>query len=157
MLYLQTNFSPMRVICDEWKAGSAKLWTAYFIVSSIGKPSSRFCKRRIAPAFFTEDNRLSISGGAFNWPPMWMSRRQARCWRSVRRGLKNYLAEFERKAEGLADLYQQRPFRDFTTFINALVSATIGDTGRSPGRNVRETLSRAMTNSAPIVHIVTWN
>ena len=60
------------------------------------------------PAFFTEDNRLPVSMGAFSWPPMWMS--QAPGTGGVLSGaaLKSYLADFDQKAGQLAGLHQQR-------------------------------------------------
>jgi hypothetical protein len=109
------------------------------------------------PAFFTEDNRLPVSAGAFSWPPMWLS--QAPGTGGVLSGaaLKNYLVEFDQKIAGwpasigsafprFHDIYQRAGVRNYWGYL-----------GDRHGETLQETLSRAMTNSSPIVQIVTWN
>jgi len=109
------------------------------------------------PAFFTEDNRLPVSMGAFNWPPMWLS--QAPGTGGVLSGaaLKNYLAEFDQKAlvwpafissafPRFHDIYQRAGVRNYWGYLGDRHSETF-----------RETLSRGMTNSSAIVQVVTWN
>jgi hypothetical protein len=109
------------------------------------------------PAFFTEDNRLSISTGAFDWPPMWMSQAPGTGGVLSGAGLKNYLAEFERKAAGWPAFISSAFSRFHDIYQRAGVRNYWGYLGDRQGETFRETLSRAMTNSAPIVQIVTWN
>ncbi len=109
------------------------------------------------PAFFTEDNRLEIGMGAFNWPPMWMS--QAAGAGGVLSGaaLKSYLTAFDEKAARwpaqvssafprFHDIYQKAGVRNYWGYL-----------GDRNGETFLETLGRAMTNSSSIVQIVTWN
>jgi hypothetical protein len=158
MLYLQTNFfgdpSYLRlhgrpVLLNfgpqHFMAGSN--WEAIF---SILQPTNR-------PAFFTEDNRIPVGTGAFNWPPMWMS--QAPGTGGVLSGaaLKNYLTEFERKAAAWPAFISSAFSRFHDIYQRAGVRNYWGYLGDRQGETFRDTLSRAMTNSAPIVQIVTWN
>jgi len=50
------------------------------------------------PMFFTEDHRLAVGSGAFNWPPMWLSGGGSNTLTLAQ--LINYLAEFDQKACG---------------------------------------------------------
>ncbi|MFO1478108.1 MAG: glycoside hydrolase family 71/99-like protein [Verrucomicrobiota bacterium] len=122
-------------------------WDAIF---SVLEPTNR-------PAFFTEDNRVPAGAGAFDWPPMWIS--QAPGTGGVLSGaaLKTYLADFEQKASSwpafvssafarFHDIYQRAGVRNYWGYL--------GDRG---GDTFRETLSHSLTNSAPIVQLVTWN
>jgi hypothetical protein len=158
MLYLQTkffgdasylrlngqpvllNFGPQHFLANS-------NWEAIFSVMSVTNQ----------PAFFTEDSRLPIGKGAFDWPPMWMS--QAPGTGGVLSGaaLKNYLAEFDRKAAAwpvfissafprFHDIYQRAGVRNYWGYL-----------GDRQGDIFRETLSRAMTNSSVLAQIVTWN
>jgi hypothetical protein len=72
-------------------------------------------------------------------------------------GLKNYLAEFERKAAGWPAFISSAFSRFHDIYQRAGVRNYWGYLGDRQGETFRETLSRAMTNSAPIVQIVTWN
>jgi hypothetical protein len=109
------------------------------------------------PAFFTEDNRLPIGAGAFDWPPMWLS--QAPGTRGVLSvaAMENYLSSFDQKAAAwpahissawprFHDIYQPAGVRDYWGYL-----------GDRSGDTLRETLTRAMTNNSAIVQIVTWN
>jgi hypothetical protein len=158
MLYLQTNFfsdtsylrlngKPVLLNFGPQHFMGSTNWDAIF---SVLQPTNR-------PAFFTEDNRLEISTGAFNWPPMWMSQAPGTGGVLSGAGLKNYLAEFERKAATwpafissafprFHDIYQRAGVRNYWGYL-----------GDRQGETLRDTLSRAMTNSSPIVQIVTWN
>jgi hypothetical protein len=158
MLYLQDNFfqdgSYLRLLGhpvllnfgpQHFLANSN--WEGIF---SVLTPSNQ-------PAFFTEDNRLPAGWGAFNWPPMWMS--QAPGTGGVLSGaaLKSYLANFDQKASDwpafissafprFHDIYQKAGVRNYWGYL-----------GDHRGDTLRETLSRAMTNSSAIVQVVTWN
>ncbi len=109
------------------------------------------------PAFFTEDNRLAIGTGAFSWPPMWMSQAPGTGGVLSRAALKSYLADFDQKARSwpafissafprFHDIYQRAGVRDYWGYL-----------GDRHGETLRETLSRALTNAAAIVQVVTWN
>ncbi|MGC3957284.1 MAG: glycoside hydrolase family 71/99-like protein [Verrucomicrobiota bacterium] len=109
------------------------------------------------PAFFTEDNRLPLGVGAFNWPPMWLSLAPgARGVLSVA-ALENYLANFEQNSSTwpafissafprFHDVYQPAGVRDYWGYL-----------GDRKGEMLRMTLTRAMTNHSALVQIVTWN
>jgi len=158
MLYLQTNFfADASYLRLNGKPVLLNFGPQYFIVSSNWEAIFSVLQATNRPAFFTEDNRLSISAGAFNWPPMWMSQAPGTGGVLSGAGLKNYLAEFERKAQGwpafissvfprFHDIYQRAGVRNYWGYL-----------GDRQGETFRETLSRAMTNSATIVQIVTWN
>jgi len=158
MLYLQTNFfhdasylrlngRPVLLNFGPQHFSASSDWEGIFSV--LGATNK--------PAFFTEDNSLPISAGAFSWPPMWIS--QAPGTGGVLSGaaLKNYLAEFERKAAGspmfissafprFHDIYQRAGVRNYWGYL-----------GDRQGDVLRETLNRALTNSSAIAQIVTWN
>lgn len=158
MLYLQTNFfADASYLRLNGKPALLNFGPQHFIVSSNWEAIFSVLQATNRPAFFTEDNRLSISAGAFSWPPMWMSQAPGTGGVLSGAGLKNYLAEFERKAQGwpafissafprFHDIYQRAGVRNYWGYL-----------GDRQGETFRETLSRAMTNSAPIVQIVTWN
>ena len=109
------------------------------------------------PAFFTEDNRLPIGTGAFNWPPMWLSLAPgARGVLSIA-ALEKYLADFEQNGNTwpayissafprFHDIYQPAGVRDYWGYL-----------GDRKGEILRMTLSRAMTNRSAMVQVVTWN
>lgn len=110
------------------------------------------------PAFFTEDNRLPIAQGAFDWPPMWMS--QTNNGVVTDSMMQNYLSAFEQKAQTAPawpafistafprfhDIYQQ-----------AGVSSSYGYLDDQNGKTLSESLTRAMTNDSIVVQIATWN
>jgi hypothetical protein len=110
------------------------------------------------PAFFTEDNRLPIGQGAFDWPPMWMSQANGGVLNDFM--MQSYLSSFEQKALAspawpafistafprFHDIYQQ-----------AGVGSSYGYLDDQNGNTLRETLGRAMTNASAIVQIATWN
>jgi len=75
MLYMQSNY-----MSDEsflrWKGQPVLLnfGPQYFTTNSQWETIFSVLSSKNQPAFFTEDNRLTIAVGAFNWPPMWLSR-----------------------------------------------------------------------------------
>jgi hypothetical protein len=109
------------------------------------------------PAFFTEDHRLPVGLGAFNWPPMYLSLSPgARGVLSVT-ALENYLASFEQNGSTwpafissafprFHDIYQPAGVRDYWGYL-----------GDRKGETLRMTLTRAMTNQSAMVQVVTWN
>jgi hypothetical protein len=109
------------------------------------------------PAFFTEDSRLPAGIGAFNWPPMWLSLAPGARGVLSLAALDNYLANFEQNAGAwpafissafprFHDIYQPAGVRDYWGYL-----------GDRKGDTLRNTLSRALTNNAAMVQIVTWN
>lgn len=158
MLYLQTNFfgdaSYLRL---DGKPVLLNFGPQHFLASSNWEIIFSVLNATNKPAFFTEDKSLSICVGAFNWPPMWMS--QAPGTGGVLSGaaLRNYLAEFERKA-GAWPLFISSAFPRFhDIYQHAGVRNYWGYLGDRQGEIFRETLSRALTNSSAIAQIVTWN
>ena len=158
MLYLQTNFfsdaSYLRLKC---RPVLLNFGPQHFMVSSNWEDIFSVLVATNQPAFFTEDNRLPVSTGAFSWPPMWMS--QAPGTGGVLSGaaLKSYLADFDQKAgtwptfissafPRFHDIYQRAGVRNYWGYL-----------GDRHGDTLRETLSRGMTNSSAIVQVVTWN
>jgi hypothetical protein len=158
MLYLQTKFfSDGSYLRLNGQPGLLNFGPQHFLANSNWEAIFSGLEASNQPAFFTEDNRLPIGKGAFDWPPMWMS--QAPGTGGVLSGaaLKNYLTEFERKAGAwpvfisgafprFHDIYQRAGVRDYWGYL-----------GDRQGEIFRETLSRAMTNSSAIAQIVTWN
>jgi hypothetical protein len=158
MLYLQTNFfSDASYLRLKGKPVLLNFGPQHFMMSSNWEDIFSVLGATNQPAFFTEDNRLPVSTGAFSWPPMWMS--QAPGTGGVLSGaaLKSYLADFDQKAGNwpafissafprFHDIYQRAGVRNYWGYL-----------GDRHGDTLRETLSRGMTNSSAIVQIVTWN
>jgi hypothetical protein len=158
LLYLQTNYfsdptyfkrsnQPVLLNFGPQYFRNNSQWEEIF---SVLEPTNR-------PAFFTEDNRLPVGVGAFNWPPMWLS--QAPGTRGVLSvaAMENYLNGFDQKARTwpafissawprFHDIYQPAGVRDYWGYL-----------GDRAGDTFRDTLARAMTNSSELVQIVTWN
>jgi hypothetical protein len=122
-------------------------WEAIF---SVLEPTSQ-------PAFFTEDNRLPVGVGAFNWPPMWLSLAPGARGVLSMAALGDYLDRFEQTAETwpafissafprFHDIYQSAGVRDYWGYL-----------GDRKGQTFRQTLTRALTNRSSMVQIVTWN
>jgi hypothetical protein len=158
MLYLQTNFfSDASYLRLKGRPVLLNFGPQHFVMSSNWEDIFSALKPTNQPAFFTEDNRLPVSMGAFSWPPMWMS--QAPGTGGVLSGtaLKSYLADFDQKAGNwpasissafprFHDIYQRAGVRNYWGYL-----------GDRHGDTLRETLSRGMTNSSAIVQVVTWN
>ena len=111
------------------------------------------------PAFFTEDNRLSVGEGAFDWPPMSLSQTNKIDGEGVLTdyALQSYLSSFEQKAAAWPAFVSTAfpRFHDF--YAQAGVQPSWGYRDDENGTNLGETLSRAMTNASAIVQIATWN
>jgi hypothetical protein len=158
MLYLETNFfsDPSYF---RWKERPVLLnfGPQYFMSSTNWNDIFSVLEATNRPAFFNEDNPLSISTGAFNWPPMWLS--QAPGTGGVLSGaaLKGYLVGFDEKAVGwpafissafprFHDIYQRAGVRNYWGYLGDRRSDTF-----------RETLGRGITNASAMVQVVTWN
>jgi hypothetical protein len=122
-------------------------WTRIF---SVLEPTNQ-------PALFTEDNRLPIAAGAFNWPPMWLSLAPGTRGVLSMAALEDYLSAFEEKGNAwpsfissafprFHDIYQLAGVRDYWGYL-----------GDRKGETFRQTLCRALTNNSVMVQVVTWN
>lgn len=107
------------------------------------------------PAFFTEDNRLQVGSGAFDWPPMWLSGGGTNTLTPAQ--LESYLASFEQKAAGWPGFISSAFPRFHDIYALAGVGSSYGYLDDANGRTLTNTLSRAMTNHSAIVQLVTWN
>jgi hypothetical protein len=158
MLYLETNFfSDASYLRLKGQPVLLNFGPQHFMMSSNWEDIFSVLGATNQPAFFTEDNRLSVSTGAFSWPPMWMSQVPGTGGVLSGAALKSYLADFDQKAgkwpafissafPRFHDIYQRAGVRNYWGYL-----------GDRHGDTLRETLSRGMTNSSAIVQVVTWN
>ena len=158
MLYLQTNFfTDPGYLRLKGRPLLLNFGPQFFMMSSNWEDIFSVLTMTNQPAFFTEDNRLAISTGAFSWPPMWISQSPGTGGVLSGAALKSYLADFDQKAVNwpafissafprFHDIYQRAGVRNYWGYL-----------GDRHGDTLRETLSRGMTNSSSIVQIVTWN
>ncbi|HWD91902.1 MAG TPA: glycoside hydrolase family 71/99-like protein [Verrucomicrobiae bacterium] len=108
-----------------------------------------------APAFFTEDNRLPVGAGAFDWPPMWMS--QTNNGVLAPAALDSYLNSFQQNGAAWPAFISSAFPRFHDIYQQAGVGSSYGYLDDASGATFRNTLSRALTNQSAIVQIVTWN
>ena len=158
MLYLQTNFfSDASYLRLKGQPVLLNFGPQHFVMSTNWGDIFSVLGATNQPAFFTEDNRLPVSTGAFSWPPMWMSQVPGTGGVLSGAALKSYLADFDQKAGNwpafissafprFHDIYQRAGVRNYWGYL-----------GDRHGDTLRETLSRGMTNSSAIVQVVTWN
>lgn len=143
--YLRWNNQPVLLNFGPQHFKQNSEWQAIFSVLTI------------QPAFFTEDNRLPLGVGVFNWPPMWLSQAPGTGGVLSSVALEGYLTSFEKSGSlwpayissafpRFHDIYQKAGIRDYWGYL-----------GDRNGDTFRETLSRALTNKSAIVQIVTWN
>jgi len=159
MLYVQTNFfndpsflrwrnQPVLLNVGPKYFTSNSQWVAIF---SVLDPTNQ-------PAFFTEDNRLPVGAGAFNWPPMWMSQTNNGVLSASQ--LATYLSLFEQKvfAPPAWPAYVSSAFPRFhDIYAQAGVSPSYGYLDDSNGLTFSTTLHEAMADGSPIVQVVTFN
>jgi hypothetical protein len=156
MLYAQTNYfidpgylrlggAPVLLNFGPQYFHNSSDWTSIF---SALNTSNR-------PAFFTEDNRLSVGAGAFNWPPMWLSGGDANTLTPAQ--LESYFVNFDQTAAGWPAFVSSAfpRFRDI--YSEAGVGASYGNLDDANGSTLTNTLTRAFTNNSDIIQIVTWN
>src|SRR5882757_4941139 len=158
MLYLQTNFfSDASYLRLKGRPVLLNFGPQHFMMSSNWEDIFSVLAATNQPAFFTEDNRLPVSAGAFSWPPMWMSQVPGTGGVLSGAALKSYLADFDQKAGAwpafissafprFHDIYQRAGVRNYWGYL-----------GDRHGDTFRESLGRGMTNSSAIVQVVTWN
>jgi len=107
------------------------------------------------PAFFTEDNRLAVGTGAFDWPPVWMSGGGTNTLTAAQ--LQSYLAGFDQKGGGWPAFISSAFPRFHDIYSQAGVSPSYGYLDDANGTTLISTLTRAMTNNSAFVQVVTWN
>ena len=156
MLYVQTNFftdasflrlsnAPVLLNFGPQYFKKNSDWVSIFSVLNASNQ----------PAFFTEDNRLAVGAGAFNWPPMWLSGGGTNTLTPAQ--LKSYLLNFEQKAVGWPSFVSSAFPRFHDIYTQAGIGSSYGCLDDANGNTLIDTLSRAMTNNSAIVQIVTWN
>ena len=156
MLYAQSNFftdasflrlsnAPVLLNFGPQYFTSNSAWVSIFSVLNATNQ----------PAFFTEDNRLAVGEGAFDWPPMWMSGGGTNTLTPAE--LQSYLVSFEQKGAGWPAYISSGFPRFHDIYAQAGVSPSYGYLDDANGQTLTNTLSRAMTNNSAIVQLVTWN
>ncbi|HWD20966.1 MAG TPA: glycoside hydrolase family 71/99-like protein, partial [Verrucomicrobiae bacterium] len=160
MLYAQSNFfndpsyarlggQPVLLNFGPQYFTTSANWSSIFSVLSGSNAT---------PAFFTEDNRLGLWKGAFEWPPMWMAATNAGVLNATQ--LDEYLTAFEQKARAVPPwpAYISSAFPRFhDIYAQAGVSASYGILDDASGATFQNTLRRAFTNTSSLVQLVTWN
>jgi hypothetical protein len=158
MLYLQTNFfADASYLRLKGQPVLLNFGPQHFMMSSNWEDIFSMLAATNQPAFFTEDNRLPVSMGAFNWPPMWMSQVPGTGGVLSGAALKSYLADFDQKAGSWPAFISSAFPRFHDIYQRAAVRNYWGYLGDHHGDTLRETLSRGMTNSSAIIQVVTWN
>lgn len=156
MLYVETNYfgDPSYL---RWKNQPVLLNFGPQYFKSDGQWEEIFSVLTNPPAFFTEDNRLPVGAGAFDWPPMWLSQAPGTEGVLSDAALNGYLSGFQQNSHAwpaficsafprFHDIYQQAGVRSYWGYL-----------GDKKGDIFQATLSRAITNSSFIAQIVTWN
>jgi hypothetical protein len=162
MLYVQTNFfadpsflrwnsSPVLLNFGPQYFHTSAAWVSNFSVLNVSNQ----------PAFFTEDNRLSPPGtGAFDWPPMYLSRTNAQSPTEPvlsDAAMNGYLLSFDLKASAWPAYVSSAFPRFHDIYAQAGVGASYGYLDDQNGATFQETLTLALTNSSSIIQLVTWN
>ena len=162
MLYVQTNYfsytnflrwnnQPVLLDFGPQYFTSGSQWTSIFSVLNASN----------APAFFTENSRVSSAAlGAFDWPPMQLSKTNAQSNNEpilTDAVMTSYLASFDASGKGWPAYVSTAFPRFHDYYAQAGVGSSYGYLDDQSGNTLRETLSRAMTNSSAIIQIATWN
>lgn len=146
-LYLRLMNRPVLLNFGPQYFLSSSNWDEVFSVLAAGNQ----------PAFFNEDNRLPVSLGAFDWPPMWMSHAPGTGGILSAAALRSYLAAFDQKAAAWPAFISSAFPRFHEIYQPAGGDSYLGYIGDHHGDTFRETLARGMTNSSAVVQVVTWN
>jgi hypothetical protein len=156
MLYAQTNFfidpsflrlgnAPVLLnFGPQYFKNNSDWVTIFSVLSATNKP-----------LFFTEDNRLAIGAGAFNWPPMWLSGGGTN--QLTQAQMKSYLAGFEQNAGGWPRFISSAFPRFHDIYAQAGTGTSYGYLDDAGGHTLSDTLTRALTNNSAVVQVVTWN
>jgi hypothetical protein len=143
--YLRISGAPVLLNFGPQYFKNSSDWTSIFSVLSATNQ----------PKFYTEDNRLSMGAGAFNWPPMWMTGGGSNLLTSLQ--LQSYLTTFEQNAAGWPGYVSSAFPRFHDIYSQAGVGSSYGILDDASGLNLTNTLKRALTNNSAVVQIVTWN
>jgi hypothetical protein len=108
------------------------------------------------PEFFTEDNRLQVGAGAFDWPPMSMSQPMNGSNVLSDATLQTYLNSFQQKAAGWP-AFVSSAFPRFHDIYGQAGGTSYGYLSDNNGITFQETLTRALTNNSSVIQLVTWN
>lgn len=156
MLYAQTNFFTKPGYL-RWRGQPVLLnfGPQYFTSGAQWQSIFSVLNATNQPAFFTEDNRLAAGVGAFDWPPMWLSRTNGGTLDLA--ALDSYLADFERKGSSWPAFISSAFPRFKDIYAQAGVGMSYGSLSDRDGDTLRCTLARALTNDSAIVQVVTWN
>ncbi len=162
LLYAQSNFFsdpgflrwrslPVLLNFGPQYFTNSSAWTSIFAVLNATNE----------PAFFTENNRLApVGAGAFDWPPMELSRTNAQSpAEPVLSGpaLNGYLAGFDGEGASWPAFISSAFPRFHDIYAQAGVEPSFGYLDDQNGATFEETLTRAMTNASSFVQVVTWN
>jgi hypothetical protein len=154
MLYVQTNFftnsgylrlSNAPVFLNfgpQFFKTNADWVTVFSVLNATNKP-----------AFYTEDNRLAVGAGAFDWPPMALSGGGT----LTPSQLQGYLTSFDQKAAAWPSFVSSGFPRFHDIYAQAGVGTSYGYLDDANGVTLTNTLMRALTNKSAIVQVVTWN
>jgi len=158
MLYVQTNYFNLSGYL-HWSNMPVLLnfGPQYFTSNSQWLSIFSVLNETNLPAFFTEDNRLALGQGAFDWPPMSLSQTNNGIVTDAM--MQTYLSAFEQKASSSGwPAYVSTAFPRFhDIYQQAGVMPSYGYLDDQNGKTLTETLTRAMTNASTIIQIATWN
>jgi len=107
------------------------------------------------PAFFTEDIRLPVGVGAYNWPPMYLSQQNGGTLSTNQ--LQSYLNNFQNSATQWPAFISSAFPRFKDIYQQAGLGFTYGTLEDYNGQTFRSTLTRALTNHSDMIQLVTWN
>jgi hypothetical protein len=154
MLYVQTNFftnaSFLRLnnapvflnFGPQFFKTNADWVTIFSVLNATNKPE-----------FYTEDNRIAVGAGAFDWPPMSLSVNGT----LTSNALQNYLVSFDQKGAGWPSFVSSAFPRFHDIYAQAGVGASYGFLDDANGTTLTNTLRRALTNNSAVVQVATWN
>jgi len=120
-------------------------WTTIF---SVLNPTNK-------PAFFTEDNRLPVGVGAFDWPPMWMSAGGTNVLTPAQ--LNSYLNSFDQNGAAWPGFVSSSFPRFHDIYSQAGAGSSYGSLDDANGSTLTNTFNRSLTNRSAMVQLVTWN
>jgi hypothetical protein len=154
MLYAQSNyFSAANYLQHSNRPVLLNFGPQYFTSSAQWQGIFSVLAATNRPAFFTEDLRLAVGLGAFNWPPMHLASGGV----LAPAALETYLANFQQTATAWpAFISSAFPrFRDI--YQQAGLGFTHGTLDDNSGLTFQATLMRALTNQSAVIQVVTWN
>lgn len=141
--YLQWNHQPVLLNFGPQYFKTNSQWQSIFSV--LTNP----------PVFFTEDKRLPVGAGAFDWPPMYLS--QTNSGTLSTNALNAYLASFQQNGASWPAFISTAFPRFHDIYAQAGVGPSYGYLDDANGATFQNTLSLSLTNNSAIVQIATWN